>query len=312
MKLKYIDGLMGFVIGDAMGVPVEFKSREELLKKPVTKMIGNGTHDVPPGTWSDDTSMMLATIDSINAKNGIDYYDIALKFSAFKNHAQYTPDNEVFDIGNTCARAIDKFEENHEDPLTCGMDDINSNGNGSLMRMLPIAYYAIEKHLKDNEVLELVTNISKITHAHEISIMGCYIYVRFAMFLLNGKDKYSAYSMTKCVDYTSFSEETQKCYERLLKEDINKLTINDIRSTGYVVDTLEACIWVLLQSENYKEAIIGAINLGDDTDTIGALTGGLAGIVYGYDFIPEEWKEQIVRKDYLLDIFEEFAENKYE
>lgn len=312
MRLKYIDGLMGFAIGDAMGVPLEFKSREELLQKPVTKMIGHGTYDLPEGTWSDDTSMMIATIDSINAKNGIDYYDIALKFAAFKNHAQYTPNHEVFDIGNTCAKAIDRFEENHDDPTTCGLKDWNANGNGSLMRILPIAYYALAKKLKDFEVLELVTKISSITHAHEISIMGCYIYTRFAMFLLTGKDKYSAYSMTKCVDYTMFSEETQKEYSRLLKEDISKLKINEINSSGYVVDSLEACIWVLLQSDSYKSAIIGAINLGEDTDTIGALTGGLAGIVYGYDFIPEEWKDNIVRKEYLLDIFEEFSENKYE
>jgi len=312
MRLKYIDGLMGFVVGDAMGVPLEFKSREELLKKPVTKMIGYGTYHMPEGTWSDDTSMMIAMIDSINAKNGIDYNDIALKFVAFKNHAQYTPDHEVFDIGNTCRLAIERFEEGHEDPISCGLNDIHSNGNGSLMRILPIAYYALEKKLKDFEVLELVKNISSITHAHEISIMGCYIYVRFAMFLLTGKDKYSAYSMTKCVDYTMFSEETQCVYDRLLKEDIMKLKINDIRSSGYIVDTLEACIWVLLQSNNYKEAIIGAINLGEDTDTIGALTGGLAGILFGYDFIPQEWIDTIIKKEYLLDIFEEFSENKYE
>ncbi len=312
MRLKYIDGLMGFVVGDAMGVPLEFKSREELLKKPVTKMTGYGTHNQPEGTWSDDTSMMIATIDSINAKNGIDLYDIALKFAAFKNHSQYTANREVFDIGGTCARAIDKFEENHDEPTTCGLTDINSNGNGSLMRILPIAYYANAKKLKDFEVLELVKKISSITHAHDISIMGCYIYVRFAMFLLTGKDKYSAYSMTKCVDYTMFSEEAQKAYERLLKEDISKYKIKDIKSSGYVVDTLEAAIWVLLKSESYKEAIIGAINLGEDTDTVGAVTGGLAGIVFTYDYIPEEWKDKIIRKEYLLDIFEEFSENKYE
>lgn len=312
MRLKYIDGLMGFVIGDAMGVPLESQSREKLLSKPVTKMTGHGTYDMPEGTWSDDTSMMIATIDSINAKNDIDLNDIALKFAAYKNHAQYTPAHEVFGMGATCCLAIDKFEENHDDPTTCGLTDLHSNGNGSLMRILPIAYYAIDKKLKDFEVRDLVRNISSITHAHDISVMGCYIYTRFAMFLLTGKDKYSAYSMTKCVDYTMFSEEAQEAYSRLLKEDISKLKINEIKSSGYVVDTLEACIWVLLKSENYKEAIIGAINLGEDTDTIGALTGGLAGIIFGYDFIPKEWKDAIVRKEYLLDIFEEFSENIYE
>lgn len=312
MRLKYIDGLIGFVVGDAMGVPLEFTPREELLKKPVTKMIGNGTYNLPAGTWSDDTSMMIATIDSINAKNGIDLKDIALKFSAFKNHASYTATGEVFDIGNTCRMAIDKFEENREDPTLCGIDDINANGNGSLMRILPIAYYAIEKKLKEYEILELVRQISSMTHAHEISVMGCYFYVRYVIFLLNGKDKYSAYSMAKCVDYGMFKEETQKVYSRLIKDDISKVKVNDIKSTGYIVDSLEAAIWVTLKSENYKEAVIGAINLGGDTDTIGALTGALAGIVYGYDFIPEEWKDNIAKKEYLMDIFEEFSENVYE
>ena len=312
MRLKYIDGLIGFVVGDAMGVPLEFTPREELLKKPVTKMIGNGTYNLPAGTWSDDTSMMIATIDSINAKNGIDLKDIALKFSAFKNHASYTATGEVFDIGNTCRMAIDKFEENREDPTLCGIDDINANGNGSLMRILPIAYYAIEKKLKEYEILELVRQISSMTHAHEISVMGCYFYVRYVIFLLNGKDKYSAYSMAKCVDYGMFKEETQEVYSRLIKDDISKVKVNDIKSAGYIVDSLEAAIWVTLKSENYKEAVIGAINLGGDTDTIGALTGALAGIVYGYDFIPEEWKDNIAKKEYLMDIFEEFSENVYE
>ena len=312
MRLKHIDGLIGFVVGDAMGVPLEFTPREELLKKPVTKMIGNGTYNLPAGTWSDDTSMMIATIDSINAKNGIDLKDIALKFSAFKNHASYTATGEVFDIGNTCRMAIDKFEENREDPTLCGIDDINANGNGSLMRILPIAYYAIEKKLKEYEILELVRQISSMTHAHEISVMGCYFYVRYVIFLLNGKDKYSAYSMAKCVDYGMFKEETQEVYSRLIKDDISKVKVNDIKSTGYIVDSLEAAIWVTLKSENYKEAVIGAINLGGDTDTIGALTGALAGIVYGYDFIPEEWKDNIAKKEYLMDIFEEFSENVYE
>ena len=312
MRLKYIDGLMGFVVGDAMGVPLEFKSREELLKKPVTKMLGYGTHNVPEGTWSDDTSMMIATIDSINGKCDIDLDDIALKFVQWYRHADYTPEKEVFDIGNTCREAIEKYDKQRERPIECGGTDINSNGNGSLMRILPIAYYAVEKRLKEFEVLDLVSKVSSITHAHEISIMGCYIYTRFVMFLLNGKDKLSAYNMVRCVDYSMFGEDTQKEYERLIKDDISHFELNDIKSSGYVVDSLEACIWLLLKSENYTEAIIGAINLGGDTDTIAALTGGLAGITFGYETIPEAWIEKIARKDYLMDIFEEFSENIYE
>lgn len=310
MGLRYLDGLMGFAVGDAMGVPLKSKNRDELFKQPVTKMTGFGTNNVDEGTWSDNTSLVIATIDSINTKGTIDFMDIALKFTAFKNHAHYTPNNEVFSLGVTEAKAIDKFDEERINPTKCGLD--NANDNGALKRIIPIAYYAIERKLQDYEILELVKELSSITHTNEVSIMACYIYVRFIMFLLNGKDKFSAYSMTKCVDYSMFGEETQKEFNRIINDDINKLKINDIDSSNYVVSTLEAVFWVILQTDSFNQAIIGAINLGDDTSTIGALTGAAAGIIYGYDYIPEEWINSLARKEYLLDIFEEFSENTYE
>ena len=140
MENKYINGLMGFVIGDAMGVPVEFTTRKKLLENPVTKMIGYGTYDVPEGTWSDDTSMLIATIDSINTKCDIDIKDIADNFLSWKNHADYTPYKDVFDIGNTTKNALEYYEEHREiDPVECGLTDMNSNGNGSVMRIIPIS-----------------------------------------------------------------------------------------------------------------------------------------------------------------------------
>lgn len=312
MYLKYLDGLMGFVIGDTMGVPLRFKTREELLVNPITKMIGNGTYQLPAGVWSDNTSMLIATIDSINNKNGIDYNDIALNYIAFKNHARYTALNEVFDINITNSNAILKFDEERVNPCLCGLDDVKSNDNGALMYVLPIAYYALENKLDDDQIYQLVCNLSSITHRHEISIMGSLIYVRYVMYLLDGKDKYTAYNMVKKIDYSMFSDDTKAYYNRLLNEDISHLTINDIKSNSYVFYTLEAAIWVLLKSENFKEAIIGAINLGEDTSAVGAITGAMSGITYGYDTIPVEWIDNIARKDYLMDIFEEFSENKYE
>ena len=314
MEKKYIDGLMGFVIGDAMGVPLETKSREYLLNNPVTKMTGNGTHSVPEGTWSDDTSMLISTIDSINAKCDIDYKDIADKLLLWKNHADYTPFKEVFGIGNVTKEALEYYDIHRDEninPCECGIKDESAITNEPLTRVIPIAYYAIEKKLKDFEILDIVKKMTTITHNNETCIMGCYIFVRLLIFLLNEKDKFSAYSMTKCVDYSMFTEETIDKYSRLIKEDIGKLNVDEIKSSSYIVDTLEAAIWVMLKSENYKEAIIGSINLGGDTDSIGAITGTLAGIIYGYDNLPENWLSKIARGEYLLDIFEEFSENKY-
>lgn len=302
---KVKDGFFGHAIGDAMGVPIEFKDREELLKKPVTSMIGYGSHSIPEGTWSDDTSREIATIDSIVNKKKIDYQDIMMNFYYWLKDNKYTPHGEVFDAGRTCVQSIVNFSKGIE-LLECGQRDIYSNGNGSLMRILPVAYYCHYKKCREDEIYEIVKNVSSLTHAHEISILGCYIYVNYVMFLLNGKDKLSAYNMVKLVDYSKFSEGALSKYSRILKGNIIHLSVNDIKSGGYVVDTLEASMWVILNANNFKDAIIGAINLGGDTDTVGAVTGGMAGIIFGYDSIPEKWLNKLARKDYLEELFAKF------
>ena len=174
------------------------------------------------------------------------------------------------------------------------------------MRILPVAYYCYHKKLNYHEIYKLVKGVSSLTHGHEISILGCYIYVNFVVELLDTGNKFLAYSKTKNIDYSLFSQEALKMYSRILQSDISKLEINDIKSSGYVVDTLEASLWSLLKTENYKDAVITAVNLGNDTDTIGAITGSLAGILYGYDNIPNEWLNKLARKDYLEKLCNDF------
>ncbi len=298
---KIKDGVIGHAIGDAMGVPLEFSIREKLLEHPVTTMRGYGSHPVPEGTWSDDTSMEIATMDSIINKRELDCRDIMMNFYYWLKEAKYTPHGEVFDAGRTCIQSIINFSKGY-DLEECGQRSISSNGNGSLMRILPIAYYCYYKKLNEKEIYEVVKDVSSLTHAHEISVLGCYIYINYVLLLLNGKDKFSAYNMVKLVDYSMFSSESLDVYSRILKDDIKKYSIRDIKSSGYVVDTLEASMWVVLNAKDYKEAIIGAINLGQDTDTIGAIAGSMAGIIYGYDSIPEKWLSKLVKKDYLEDL----------
>lgn len=295
------DGIIGHAIGDAMGVPVEFCIREKLLEHPVTSMRGYGSHPVPEGTWSDDTSMEIATIDSIINQKKLDYRDIMMNFYYWLKDAKYTPHGEVFDAGRTCIQSIINFSKGYE-LEECGQKDISSNGNGSLMRILPIAYYCYYKKLKEEQIYEVVKKVSSLTHAHEISVLGCYIYINYVLFLLNGKDKFSAYNMVKLIDYSKFSSESLGVYSRILKDDIKRFNITDIKSSGYVVDTLEASMWVVLNAKDYRETIIGAINLGQDTDTIGAIAGSMAGIIYGYDTIPKKWLEKLVKKDYLEEL----------
>ena len=302
------DSLYGFIVGDAMGVPKEFEDREKLINKPVTSMLGYGSHDVEAGVYSDDTSMTLATMDSIIKQNGIiNYNDIADKFCNWVNNNEYTATNKVFDIGMTTKYALIKYFNNKIDATMCGGTNINENGNGSLMRMLPIALYCFYKNIKDdNEIFTLVKNLSSITHAHDISILGCYIYVRYVISLLETKNKISSYNFIKKLDYSMFIEEVKLEYSRILFSDISTLNINDINSSGYVVNTLEAVFWIILNCSNYNESIIGAINLGGDTDTISAITGSIAGILYGYDNISKRWISKLKNKDYIDEIIIKF------
>ncbi|MEG1821057.1 MAG: ADP-ribosylglycohydrolase family protein [Malacoplasma sp.] len=303
---KIKDSLIGFAIGDAMGVPIEFSKREKLIAKPVTKMCGFGSHNVPAGCWSDDTSMTIATMDSFIEKQQFNYNDIMNKFVEWVVHYKYTPCNFRFDIGNTCFEAIYNYNKKDMKPIECGLKGFNDNGNGSLMRILPVALYSFYKKLTDEEVIQLVNDISSLTHAHEVSRLGCYIYTRYIIFLLNGKDTNSAYNMIKAVDYSNYSTENLKVYDRLLKFNIKELSLNEISSSAYVVNTLEASIWVLLNTKSYSQAIIDSINLGNDTDTIGAICGSMAGIVYGYESIPKEWLNKLVKREYLEEIADKF------
>lgn len=302
---KFIDALIGHAIGDAMGVPIEFESRDILLKRPVTKMIGYGSHDVPKGTWSDDTSMVIATMISFINKGFFDCKDIMMNFYYWLKESKFTAVDKVFDAGHTCISSIINFSKGYE-LKDCGQKDLSSNGNGSLMRILPVALYSYNKTLSENKIIQLTNDISSLTHAHEISKLGCYIYVRYVMFLLSGLDKKEAYNQLQKISYDDYSKDSREVYKRILKEDISKLSLDEINSTGYVVDTLEASIWIILQCNSFNETIIGAINLGEDTDTIGAITGAMAGIIYGYNSIKKEWLNDLKKREYLIDVAKKF------
>ena len=146
MNNIWLNGIMGVVVGDALGVPVEFSSRGELKINPLTKMEGYGSYDVPEGTWSDDSSMMLATLDSL--KNGYNPVDIMEKFAEWLVDGKYTPFGEAFDVGRTCLKAIMGYLKN-PDITKCGGTGEHDNGNGSLMRILPICLYMYEKQKEE-------------------------------------------------------------------------------------------------------------------------------------------------------------------
>lgn len=311
-KERIKGSLIGFIVGDALGVPVEFIRREELKRNSVKDMLEYGTHNQPKGTWSDDSSMVLATIDSLIKNNFVDYEDIMNNFIEWYNFQKYTPNGVVFDIGNATAAALNKYETNNES-FKCGANDEYSNGNGSLMRILPISLYL---HYTGDPMFDVINNISSMTHAHIYSVLSCIIYSVLINEYMKSNDIGKAYIRTQDMIKKILDDDNNKMlgnlddlkdkFNRLIYNDISKLKEENIKSSGYVIDTLEAAIWCILTSDSYKTSVLKAVNLGDDTDTVGAITGGLAGLIYGYNNIPKKWITELKRKDYLETITNEF------
>jgi ADP-ribosylglycohydrolase len=305
MANHVLAGIMGLCVADALGVPVEFADRETLKRNPVTGMRSYGTHYQPAGTWSDDTSMTLCLVESL--AKGLDYEDIITKFLEWLDEAAYTPHGEVFDVGNTTAKALMRFSRGIP-PLECGGTTERDNGNGSLMRILPIVFYLQSVYGTDfcetDEAFEIIHSVSALTHAHKRSQIACGIYVSVASMLMEGTDLGIAVEtgIHRAIEYyrnhPEFSGEMHH-YKRLIREDFSELDEAEIRSTGYVVDTLGAAIWCLLRTRSFKDCVLKAVNLGGDTDTVAAVAGGLSGLYYGYESIPCEWLSVIARRDYV-------------
>ena len=300
--------LFGVAIGDALGVPVEFKSRETILQKPVTDMIGYGTYNLPPGTFSDDSSMTFCLAEALT--HDFDLNRIGGNFVKWYYENFWTARGEVFDIGIATREAINRISKG-ERPEFAGSTDASSNGNGSLMRILPLLFYI--KDLPISERYEITKKVSSITHGHIRSVISCFYYLEFSREILLGKDKFEIYQKLQTeipgfLNSLSINPHEISLFDRLLKDDISELAEHKILSSGYVLHSLEASIWCLLTTDNYKDATLKAVNLGEDTDTTAAITGGLAGLLYGFDSIPESWMEQLARKEDIEDLAGRLAE----
>jgi len=319
---------MGLVVGDALGVPVEFMTRDEIRESsegPVTGMRGHGTYDVPSGTWSDDSSMALATLVSLNDKGTIDLDNIMRQFTYWQEFGEYTPFHETFDEGLTCRAAIDAFKKDGN-PKTCGVTGEHANGNGALMRILPLCLFVYEKvktgKMIDEEAIKRVHEVAALTHNHLRSCMCCGVYYFLVKAILTNKDK----QVANLIDILQQGMDAARCFYIGNPKNANEMRYLDrvwnlrefqevpkekIKSSGYVIDTLEAALWCLIRSKSYRETVLLAVNLGDDTDTVASVTGGLAGLFYGYDNIPSEWIADICSLQDIVDSCEEMANVKF-
>jgi len=307
-KIKSV--LFGVAVGDALGVPVEFNGRENIRKNPVTDFIGYGTYNLPAGTWSDDSSLTFCLAEALT--NEFDLHIIGQNFVKWRYNNFWIARGNVFDIGNATQQAIDRLATGVQPDLAGGFDD-PSNGNGSLMRISPLLFYLLDKPV--NVRYEITKQDSSITHGHIRSVIACFYYLEFARQLVAQKDKFEIYKnlqteITNQLTSLSINPTEIAKFDRLLKQNIHEQTEENVYSSGYVLHTLEASIWCLLTTDNYKDAVLKAVNLGEDTDTTGAVTGGLAGLLYGFDNIPANWIKQLARNNDIENLAERLGEKK--
>ena len=305
----WLNGIMGVVVGDALGCPVQFESREEVARHPVTGMRGYGTFNLPEGSWTDDSSLTIALLESIRRVGKIDLDDIMENFMKWLYDGEFTPYGNSYDIGRGTMQAIDRYKKNRK-AQKCGGDEEWNNGNGSLMRIMPACIFCSERithgDFSEDDAIDTIHAVGGLTHAHIRSNIACGLYFFMVKQILTGEgslqEKMQEGLTTGFTFYESYlaDKENLHYYDRLRDLAAFKtLPADKIKSSGYVVDSLEAAVWSLITTGSFDQALLKAVNLGDDTDTVGAIAGGLAGLFYGYDAIPADWLSAIKRREWI-------------
>lgn len=301
-----VAGIVGLAVGDALGVPVEFESRTSLDRDPVTSMREFGTHNQPAGTWSDDTSLTLCLAESL-CETGVDFHDQAQRFVGWLMRAEWTPHGRVFDVGHTTSDAIFALDSGVE-PTAAGPTSEFSCGNGSLMRILPVAFYLA--YAEPQQRIHTAMQCSRLTHGHVRCQLACALFVEVAASIVRGRTIEDAVEMAqtqlKEIIESRYATEL-KPFERLLSPGIEQHDRSKISGSGYVIDCLEASLWCAIRAKDYSEGVLEAVNLGDDTDTTGAVAGALLGLRFGIGGIPAPWIDSLARKNDILALANRFA-----
>jgi ADP-ribosylglycohydrolase len=301
---RILGGLWGSLVGDALGVPVEFTDRATLRTNPVTDMREFGSHNQPRGTWSDDGALLLCTVDSL-VNHEFDTQDLGKRFVEWMRHDLWTARGEVFDVGRTTSSALIRIGKGvHAE--NAGSTDEDGNGNGSLMRILPVALRFAAEPI--DTFANRLERASSLTHGHPRSRMACVFYGLVARSLLFGHEPNAALAVAR-VDFVALYSRSEeiKYFQRLLGEEFRDLPEEHVMSTGYVLHTLHASLWCLLKATNFRECVLKAVNLAGDADTAGCVAGGLAGVAFGKPSIPPDWIRVLARPGDVDCLTQEFA-----
>ena len=267
--------LVGLAVGDALGTTLEFARRDS--KPPVTDLVGGGPFGLKPGEWTDDTSMALCLADTLLARGQLDAGDLMERFRRWRDEGYNSVTGKCFDIGIATRQAISRYASDGN-PFA-GSTDPMSAGNGSIMRLAPVPIF----HANDAAAAEeAAIRQSRTTHGAQECSDACQLMARILVRLMNGM-------AWEDVTAASHPDPWMPKIRALAEGRWKGRKRAQIRSTGYVVDTLEAALWAVDSTSSFEEAVLLAVNLADDADTVGAVTGQLAGARYGYQAISKKW-----------------------
>ncbi len=306
-KNKAIGSIVGFAIGDALGAPVEFKERGTF--EPIKFYKSGGKFNLPAGAYTDDTAMTLCLAQSLLDKNGCDADDQLQKYIAWLNDGYMSATGVSVGCGKQIYRALLTYLSKKNTVCTIGNN--RSAGNGSLMRVSPIAIYYMEDL---NKAMQCAQKSSYTTHKLKICVDACIAFTWLLYGFYKGFSKDDILSK-EYADYYLFEYDKNYSYDleiiSILQGSYKNKSEDEINSSGYVVHTLEASLWAFYNSNNFKEGLLKAINLGKDSDTIGAIYGSIAGAYYGIDNIDNDLIEGLMHNKKIIEIAKQLYDNRY-
>jgi len=288
---RFAGCLLGLAAGDAVGTTVEFKPRGSFQQ--VTDMVGGGPFGLQPGEWTDDTSMALCLAASLVETGGFDPDDQMVRYCRWRDEGYMSSNGTCFDIGGTISQALARYGKTGE-PYS-GSTSVWSAGNGCIMRLAPVPMY----FWRDPEKAVGFSNLSsRTTHGAKECIEACRLFGWQLFKALNGSSKEAI--LFDNGKLTGLSEKVAA----IARGEYRDKTDDAIHGSGYVIQSLEAALWCFLTTDQFEDAILTAVNLGDDADTTGAACGQIAGAFYGVEAIPVRWTEMLAMNDEIREMAE--------
>lgn len=294
---------MGICVGEALGLPVDCRSRKYLEQNPVQDFEGFGTYNLPPGTWSDGSSLTFCAAEALIT--GYNLERIAEKFILWLETGYWTPNGEIVGKWNLNADIVRGLKQRVSGTFLKTAKSGEAS-NFPLLWILPFAYVTSGLSISKRE--KIIREVINYIDGNPVSIIGAVMYNELAIGLLEEKSvKDAVVGAQEAISSLYGNSEEIEAFSPAFSGRIISLTKQDLRASNNLIDTLITAIWVLLHGKNYREVLLAAVNLGEDTDSLGAVTGGLAGIAFGEANIPAEWKHQIAKKAEIEDLISRFT-----